>query len=108
MKMLTAPILKALKATPLCTHDGTDPAKVPVLVKFFCPWGGYTWYVTEGNIMEDGDWRFFGFVYGQCGELGYFMLSELTSVTGPGGLKIERDHHYQGTLADAAATHRAQ
>jgi hypothetical protein len=34
-------------------------------------------------------------VFGTCPELGYFVLSELTSVNGPMGLKIERDRHFQ-------------
>jgi hypothetical protein len=33
-------------------------------------------------------------------ELGYFMLSELEMVTGPMGLKIERDRGYTAKLSD--------
>jgi len=32
--------------------------------------------------------------------LGYFVLSELQKVNGPCGLKIERDLHFTGTLAE--------
>ena len=70
------------------TEDVKDP---PVKVKFFVPWNNWTWYVTEGEEVEDDDVRFFGLVDGHERELGYFMLSDLMSVTGPGGLTIERD-----------------
>jgi hypothetical protein len=33
-------------------------------------------------------------VHGHEKEMGYFMLSELQSVKGPVGLKIERDMHF--------------
>ena len=36
-------------------------------------------------------------VDGQEKELGYFTLSELQSIRGPGGLKIERDAHFNPT-----------
>jgi hypothetical protein len=39
---------------------------------------------------------FFGLVEGHEKELGYFNLSELQSVKGPFGLKIERDMHFDG------------
>ena len=64
-----------------------------VYLKFFTPWTGWTWYVTEGS-QEEGDFIFFGFVIGLESEWGYFALSELESVRGPGGLTIERDLHF--------------
>jgi hypothetical protein len=67
-----------------------DPIAV---VKFFCPWNSWTWYATE----FDGDDEFFGLVQGDEEELGYFQASELASVTGPGGLGIERDIHFTPT-----------
>lgn len=90
----------------LYTHDGKQAKDVPVAVKFFCPWNQWTWYVTEGQQDEDGDWLFFGLVHGIETELGYFRLSELQSVTGPGGLKIERDRSYAGTLEEALKSHQ--
>lgn len=98
MKMLTAEIIKSLKKTPLYSQEkNPNPA---ILVKFFCPWNQWTWYVTEGDLQENGDWLFFGLVEGFEKELGYFLLSELESVKGPGGLKIERDMHFEGNLKD--------
>jgi hypothetical protein len=70
-----------------------------VHVKFFVPWNNWTWYATECSKTEedetDGeDFRFFGLVDGHEKELGYWLLSDLMSVTGPGGLTIERDLHF--------------
>jgi hypothetical protein len=98
MKLLTAEIIKTLKKTPLYSQEKNENPKI--IVKFFCPWNQWTWYVTEGDEQEDGDWLFFGMVHGEEKELGYFVLSELESITGPGGLKIERDLHFEGNLKD--------
>lgn len=65
-----------------------------VHVKFFCPWNQWTWYATEGE-PEGNDFRFFGYVIGHEKEWGYFILSELESARGPGGLKIERDLYFK-------------
>jgi len=59
-------------------------------VKFFTPWSNWTWFATE----FDGTDTFFGKVVGLDTELGYFSLSELESVVGRWGLKIERDRHW--------------
>lgn len=64
-----------------------------VHIKFFCPWNQWTWYATEGQ-QEGDDFLFFGYVVGLEREWGYFVLSELQSVSGPGGLKIERDIYF--------------
>ena len=63
------------------------------VVKFFTPWSNWTWWASEW----DGDDMFFGLVSGHEVELGYFTLSELESVSGPYGLKIERDMHFEPT-----------
>lgn len=48
------------------------------------------------------DILFFGYVIGREAEYGYFSLSELESVKGPGGCPaVERDICFKGTLADA-------
>jgi len=59
-------------------------------VKFFTPWSNWTWYATE----FDGENTFSGLVVGLETELGYFSLKELSEVTGPCGLKIERDLYF--------------
>lgn len=94
--LLPPEILSALP--PLySTEKVEDP---PIKIKFFVPWGSGTWFVTEGQ-EEDGDVRFFGLVDLHEKELGYFVLSELMSVRGPGGLTIERDLHFgEHTLSE--------
>ena len=75
------------------TEHQLDPI---VKIKFFVPWGSWTWFVTEGSPEEDeDDFRFFGLVDGHEKELGYFVLSDLMSVRGPGGLTIERDLYFK-------------
>ena len=64
-----------------------------VHLKLFCPWNRWTWFATEGEQQGD-DFIFFGYVIGQEREWGYFSLNELSSATGPFGLKIERDIHF--------------
>jgi Protein of unknown function (DUF2958) len=71
-----------------------EKEKDPIVhVKFFQPWGAWTWFATEGEQKED-DFIFFGYVIGFAKEWGYFSLNELGSVTGPMGLQIERDIHF--------------
>lgn len=98
MKLLTEEIKKNLPAL-YSQENNPDPQ---VHVKFFCAWNQWTWFVTEGEPAEHdpNDYLFFGYVVGQEEEMGYFCLSELESVKGPGGLKIERDLYTKlGTLS---------
>ena len=73
------------KIPPLYSQENvSDPI---AHVKFICLWSEWTWWVTE----FDGKDLFFGKVKGFETELGYFRLSELEAVEGPGGMQIERD-----------------
>jgi hypothetical protein len=90
MKLLPQEVREQLPAL-YETEGQEDPL---VIVKYFTPWSNWTWYATEGS-EDEGDFRFFGLVDGHEKELGYFLLSELESATGPGGLKIERDLHFR-------------
>lgn len=104
MKLLTKQIEKKLEKNPLYKNDGKKPEEVEVIVKFFNPYGIGTWYVTEAERMEDGDWMFFGLVEMQEVELGYFTFKELESlrINVSGMLMpIERDMYFDGTLANA-------
>ena len=75
-------------------------AEPVVYAKFFMPGTAWSWYVTEGSEQE-GDFLFFGFVVGLESEFGYFLLSELESVTNPLGLHVERDLAFrEGRLTD--------
>ena len=100
MKIITKKIEKQLLATPIGTHCEVMPKDIPIIFKLFSPWSGWTWFVTEGDRQPDGDWELYGMVHGDFKEIGPFMLSELTSITGPAGLKIERDLHYKGKTLD--------
>ena len=89
MELLTEELRKILP--PLYSQErNKDPT---VFIKFFTPDSNWTWYATEGS-EEDGEFIFFGYVVGFCEEWGYFTLSELASVHGPGGLAIERDLYF--------------
>ncbi len=63
---------------PLYANDGVDdPDAVAARVKFFSPYNGWRWYVTEWDA-ETG--LCFGLVEGFEVELGYFDLTELAEV----------------------------
>jgi hypothetical protein len=84
--------------------DGKTEDFQPV-VKLFCPWTDAVWLISELD-PEDPDLAF-----GLCdlglgfAELGNVRLSELESVTGPGGLKVECDPHFtaNATVTEYAA-----
>lgn len=99
MKLMTKEIEKRLEKFPLYAQDGKSEEEKTVVCKFFAPWGNWTWYVLEGSKIEDGygekgDWEFFGLTVGDFTEYGYFTLSDLESIGGPWGLKIERDMYF--------------
>lgn len=98
-KPFTAEQLRKLRANA----DIRDSAVTRPVVKFFTPWAGATWLISE--LDEDNDTMF-----GLCDlghgspELGYVSLSELRSLRGPFGLTVERDLHFRAdkTLAEYA------
>ncbi len=97
MQLMTKAIeakLPAMKAT----EGQADPE---IIVKFFTPWSSWTWWAIEGEREENGDFLFFGLVDGHDKELGYWRLSELANLKGLGGLRVERDLHFEGhTLSE--------
>jgi hypothetical protein len=91
MKLLTKEITKQIP--PIYSTDGIEKKKI--ITKFFTPWSSFTWYVIEGNKINESDWEFFGIVdSGSYKEYGYFNLSQLTEIKGPAGLKVERDLYF--------------
>ena len=75
-------------------------------MKYFNPVGVGTWFITEGNKLDNGDYEMFGYCHlgdDEYAELGYVMLSELEKLNLPFGLKIERDLYLSKdcTLVDA-------
>jgi Protein of unknown function (DUF2958) len=86
--------------------NGKTPGDHAPVVKFFSPVGAATWLFSE--LDEDGDILFglcdLGF---GCPELGSASLAEISAVTLPFGLTIERDLCFEGRFpltvyADAA------
>ena len=75
--------------------NGKTPGDHAPVVKFFSPVGSATWLFSE--LDEDGDILFglcdLGF---GCPELGSASLAEITAVTLPFGLTIERDLCFEG------------
>ena len=88
MQMLTN-VIRA-KLPVLNETDGVPAAEKVCVVKYFQPWGSWTWYAVE----FDGKDIFFGLVDGFELEWGNFSLQELQSVQGPVGLTIERDLYF--------------
>lgn len=87
MKLLTKQIETRFKKL------GRQDIENPIIVaKFFTPWSNWTWFAIS---YTPSDKCFFGYVEGMEKELGYFSLEELEGVTGPAGLKIERDLHWK-------------
>ena len=91
--LITKSVLKA--TPPLYSTQHMKPEEVRIRCKFFTPWSGWTWYMTE---YDPENRLAFGWAINsampECAELGYFSLDEMEAVTGPFGLKIERDIHY--------------
>lgn len=84
------PLELAKDIPPLyATQDQVDPT---ARVKLFTPDSSWTWFVVEYDAPNR---LAFGFVIGHEQEFGYFDLSELESVRGPLGLRIERDLYFE-------------
>jgi hypothetical protein len=89
MKLITpglvsiTPYIRGNEGKPLNEHI--------ITAKFFTPWAGWTWYMTE--LDKDEDYAF-GYVVGLDSELGYFSIRELEALRGPGGITVERDLHF--------------
>jgi len=103
MKLLTKELEKKLPA--LYETDEIPVEDKTCHVKFFTPWSNWTWYATE---YSPEDRLFFGYVCGMEKEWGYFSLDELESVTGPVGLKIERDIHFGPVKMDKVLKGKVQ
>ena len=94
MQLITSEIRAKLPALYAQEND-SDPM---VYIKFFDPTGSWSWYVTEGEETDNGDFLFFGLVIGFEAELGYFTLTQLKHAkdkcTGLQALPIERDLYF--------------
>ncbi len=89
MKLITKDLLNKLPA-----FYSQEKEKDPILMcKYYMPLNRWVWYPIE----FDGVDTFFGYVVGDNPELGYFSLSELESVEGSYGLRVERDRYFEPT-----------
>jgi len=80
-----------LKAKIPKLYSQENEADPMVWGKFFSPYSGYTFYITE----FDGDDTLFGYVTGLAeDELGYASLNELASANKNGLPLIERDKYF--------------
>lgn len=84
------PATVAATLPPLYSQEDQGEEAI-ALVKFFAPWTNWTWYASEYDPTER---LFFGVVVGHEREYGYFSLDELEAISGPGGLRIERDLYW--------------
>tara|TARA_Y100000296_G_C5099782_1_gene219327 strand:+ start:168 stop:464 length:297 start_codon:yes stop_codon:yes gene_type:complete len=91
MKLLTQAIRKQLPTIGATEGQGREAV---AQVKFFTPWSNWTWYGVEYDTDQH---LFYGLVDGFDKELGYFSLDELEQVSGPLGMKIERDIYFDPT-----------
>ena len=104
MKLITKAIERKLFANWTANASGENTTDFKPVLKLFTPWAGATWLLTERN-PDNPD-----ILYGLCDlghgcpELGYVSLRELTSVVGPGGLRVERDMYFTAnkTLSEYA------
>jgi hypothetical protein len=104
MELLSAESRKCLPSL-YSQEKNKDPM---VHIKFFTPDSNWTWYVTEGS-QQEGDFIFFGYVFGLDKEWGYFSLAELTAARGPFNLAIERDLYFApGLWSEVEKRHRTQ
>lgn len=93
MKLMTKAIENKIAKYPIYSQDGKGNEQV-VICKFF--FGSWTWYVLEGQKLENGDYEFYGITDNQYGrERGYFLLSQLESIKMGCYPVVERDRYFK-------------
>ena len=93
MKLMTKELEEVFEKYPLGSQDGLL-GQAKVIAKFFNPMGVGTWFITEAEKQENGDYEMFGYCHlgdDEMAEFGYVMLSELQAIKGHLGMGIERD-----------------
>jgi hypothetical protein len=111
MKLLTKEIEKKLanRNAEIAQRNRADYYEFfendEVIVKYFNPYGGGTWYIMSGEKQPNGDWILFGLCEIFDREWGDVSLNELAQLDLPLGLKIERDLHYDGRYSDLKRLH---
>lgn len=105
MQLMTKELEKRFLEYPLGSQDG-KLGNSRVIAKYFNPVGVGTWFITEANKLDNGDYQMFGYCHlgdDTNAEFGYVNLSELENIKLPFGMKIERDLYLPKdyTLIDA-------
>ena len=91
MQLMTEELKKTLPK--MYSSEDTKLEDKIVYAKLFTPDSNWTWFILEW----DGEDTLFAMVHGLSNELGNVSLSELESVRGPMGLKVERDLYFTQT-----------
>ena len=108
MKLITKKIEHQLIQQGRRAQYGDDTSDHKPVLKLFVPWSVGTWLISEID-PDDMDTMFGLCDLGMgCPELGYVSLSEIKSVKGPFGLKIERDMHFKATKSLTAYADEAR
>lgn len=93
MQLMTDELRRKLPPLFSCER-GLTPT---VYAKFHAPWCGWSWYAVE----FDGTDLFLGVVKGpKFFEKGCFSLSQLESIRGPEGQRVERDPCFKPCSAE--------
>lgn len=87
MQLMTKKLEKALP--PLNSQDGKGDDAI-AYAHYFHPLSSWDWYATEYDM---NDRLFFGFVFGNDEEWGYFSLTEMEE-TRVHGVRMEWDLHF--------------
>lgn len=76
MELIDSKTATLLSQYPLFSQEEKGDEALAV-IKFFLPGTPWTWYVTEGEQMENGDWHLFGLVTNpyEEKELGYSFFT---------------------------------
>lgn len=97
MKKLTKAQEKLIEKNALYSKDGQG-TEAKVIIKFFGG-SGYTFLATEGEKLDNGDFRLFGWAtMNNCDyECGHQLISELLALRfRPFNLGIEIDRYAEG------------
>ena len=97
MELIDKKLEEKFKEFPIESQD-EKLGNAEVIAKFFNPTGVGTWYITEGNKLDNGDYEMFGYCHlgdDENAKFGTIYLSELRL---PMGMSIERDLYFPDGL----------
>ena len=105
MQLMTKELEEVFKQFPLGSQDGLR-GNAKVIAKYFNPMGAGTWFITEAEKQENGDFMMYGYCHlgdSDSAEFGYVLLSQLQEIKLPFGMTIERDLYLSkdSTVIDA-------